>query len=106
MKSGAQAHHFTVLWCAFAWLVTPYGLSHFEIMRTLGRNAPWGNMPREFLIANTKKLSDKAHGSIFPTWHTTCFSGLRVQHQARNDFARQLQCGLLFELSAEQGESA
>ena len=72
----------------------------------VGAECPAGqNTPRVF-VANTKKLSDKAHESILPTRHTTCFSGLRVQHQTVNDFARQLQSGLLFELSAEQGESA
>ena len=68
----------------------------------MGQNAPWGNLPREF----SSQISDKAHESILPTRHTTCFSGHRVQHQTGNDFARQLQCGLLSELSAEQGESA
>ena len=72
----------------------------------VGAERPVGQYAPRVFITNTKKLSDKAHESILPTWHTTCFSGLRVQHQARNDFARQSQSGLLFELSAEQGESA
>ena len=71
-----------------------------------GAERPVGHYAPRVLIANTKKLSDKAHESIFPTRYSTCLSGPRVQHQARDDFARQSQGGLLFELSAEQGESA
>jgi hypothetical protein len=71
-----------------------------------GAERPVGQFAPRVFVANTKKISDKAHESILPTRHTTCFSGHRVQHQTGNDFARQLQCGLLSELSAEQGESA
>ena len=71
-----------------------------------GAERPVGQYAPRVPVVNTKKLSNKAHESIFPTRYSTCFSGPRVQHQTRNDFARQSQSGLLFELSAEQGESA